>query len=178
MKVPAGTHWSPPVLSSSYRGNELAAGVDPPNPEKPSHVEADKFDGDWVLDNSVLFLEDFGWWIEAAYVIPEGDMGRVNEILKVFFGYCCLFIWSAYSHLQIWIFTFAGSSNQNYKDYMLKLYCLLRYEASKDLKNAILNNLLVNLMGELGKWIEGDLMQEHYNCWLEDIVMDQSENCR
>ena len=84
MKVPAGTHWSPPVLSSSYRGNELAAKVDPPNREKPSHVEADNFDGDQVLANSVLFLEDFGWWIEAAYVIPEGDMGRVNEILKVF----------------------------------------------------------------------------------------------
>ena len=54
-------------------------------------------------------------------------------------------------------------SNQNYKDYMLELYCLLKYEASKDLSNAVLNNMLVNLTGELGKWIEEDLMQEHYN---------------
>jgi hypothetical protein len=46
----------------------------------------------------------------------------------------------------------------------------LRYEASKDLKNALLSHMLVNLTGELGKWIEGDLMQEHYNRWLEDMV--------
>jgi hypothetical protein len=33
-----------------------------------------------------------------------------------------------------------------------------------------LNNWLVNTTGELGKWIEGDLLQEHYNRWLEDMV--------
>jgi hypothetical protein len=32
------------------------------------------------------------------------------------------------------------------------------------------NNWLVNLTGKLGQWIEGDLMQEHYNRWLEDMV--------
>jgi hypothetical protein len=26
------------------------------------------------------------------------------------------------------------------------------------------------LTGEVGKWIEADLLQEHYNCWLEDMV--------
>ena len=31
-------------------------------------------------------------------------------------------------------------------------------------------------MGELGKWIEGDLMQEHYNCWLEDMVSKKGGN--
>ena len=53
---------------------------------------------------------------------------------------------------------------------MLDFYCLFKYEASGDLSNAILQNMLVNITGELGKWIEGDLLQEHYNKWLEDMV--------
>ncbi|KAJ7707099.1 hypothetical protein B0H14DRAFT_2646904 [Mycena olivaceomarginata] len=70
----------------------------------------------------------------------------------------------------LWIFKFAGSSHQNYMAYPLEVYCLLRYEASKDLKNAILNNWLVCITGELGKWLPRDLHQEHYNRWLEDMV--------
>ena len=54
--------------------------------------------------------------------------------------------------------------------YLLEVYCLLRYEASQDLHDAILNNWLVNITGELGKWIKADLLQEHYNHWLEDMV--------
>ena len=42
-----------------------------------AHVEADDFDGDCVLANSFLFLEDFGWWIKATYVVPKGNMGCV-----------------------------------------------------------------------------------------------------
>ncbi|KAJ7686003.1 hypothetical protein B0H17DRAFT_1204550 [Mycena rosella] len=84
--------------------------------------------------------------------VPEGDIGRVWEIMK------------------IWIFKLAGSSHQNYMAYLLEVYCFLKYEASTDLKNAILNNWLVNVEGELGKWLPGDLHQEHYNRWLEDMV--------
>ncbi|EDR04537.1 uncharacterized protein LACBIDRAFT_330448 [Laccaria bicolor S238N-H82] len=54
------------------------------------HHEADKFDGDWVLANSILFLQDFGWWTEISYAVPEGDIGRVFEILKVQSGYLAL----------------------------------------------------------------------------------------
>ncbi|EDR00803.1 uncharacterized protein LACBIDRAFT_333858 [Laccaria bicolor S238N-H82] len=130
-----------------------------PNEDVPKvHKEADDFDGDHVLANSVLFLQDFGWWIEIAYAVSEGDIGRVFEILK------------------IWIFTFAGSSHHNYMTYLLEVYCLLRYEASRDLRDVILNNWLVNVTGELGKWIEGDLLQEHYNRWLEDMVKKRDEN--
>jgi hypothetical protein len=50
------------------------------------------------------------------------------------------------------------------------MYCLIRYESSKDLQDAILNNLLVNITGELGNWIEHDLLQEHYNRWLEYMI--------
>ena len=55
-------------------------------------------------------------------------------------------------------------------NYLLEVYCLLRYKASQDLRDAILNNWLVNITGELRKWIEANLLQEHYNCWLEDMV--------
>ena len=47
------------------------------------HQEADDFNGDRVLANTILFLQDFGWWIEIVYAVPEGDIGRVFEILKV-----------------------------------------------------------------------------------------------
>lgn len=47
------------------------------------HTEQPGFDGDRVLSNSILFLMEFGWWIELNYAIPEGDVGRVFEIFKV-----------------------------------------------------------------------------------------------
>ncbi|KAJ7845025.1 hypothetical protein B0H14DRAFT_2584918 [Mycena olivaceomarginata] len=116
------------------------------------HKEKDGFDGDRVLSNSILFLMEFGWWIELNYAIPEGDVGRVFEILKIF------------------VFTFAGTSNQNYIGYMLDLYALLEFECSPELKETLLDNWLFNLRGEAGKFIEGDLMQEWNNRWLEDIA--------
>ncbi|KAJ7504709.1 hypothetical protein B0H11DRAFT_1619969, partial [Mycena galericulata] len=116
------------------------------------HTEEPGFDGDRVFSNAILFIMEFGWWIELNCAIPEGDVGRVLEILKIF------------------IFTFAGTSNQNYMGYMLDLYALLEFECSPELKEALLNNWLFNLAAEIGTFIEGDLMQEHYNRWLEDMV--------
>lgn len=56
----------------------------PPMEDLPKvHQEVNNFDGDRVLANSILFLQDFGWWTEIAYAVPEGDIGRVFEILKV-----------------------------------------------------------------------------------------------
>ncbi|KAJ7708549.1 hypothetical protein B0H16DRAFT_1667975 [Mycena metata] len=117
-----------------------------------AHTEPPGFDGDRVLSNAILFLMEFAWWTELNYAITEGDVGRVMEILKIL------------------IFTFAGTSNQNYMGYLLDLHALLEFEYSPELKEAILNNWLLNLAGEVGRWIEADLMQEHYNKWLEDMV--------
>ncbi|KAJ7731018.1 hypothetical protein B0H16DRAFT_1893426 [Mycena metata] len=116
------------------------------------HEELPGFTGDRVLRNSELFMMDFGWFLELITAVPEGDIGRVWEIMK------------------IWIFTYAGSSHEQYRAYLLELYCFLKYDASVDLRDAVLNNWLVNITGELGKWIPGDLLQEHYNRWLEDMV--------
>lgn len=56
------------------------------------------------------------------------------------------------------------------------MYCLFRYESSKNLKDAIWNNWLVNVTGQLGYWIPDDLLQEHYNRWLEEIVEKSGKN--
>lgn len=47
------------------------------------HIEKAGFTGDRVLANSILFKLEYSWWIEASYAIPEGDIGRVWEIMKV-----------------------------------------------------------------------------------------------
>lgn len=71
---------------------------------------------------------------------------------------------------QIYIFTFAGTANQNYMGYMLDLYALLRFECSPDLQDGLLNNFVFNLPGEAGKFVEADITQEWFNRWLEDIA--------
>jgi hypothetical protein len=84
MKVPFGS----PITTTS--SSDMA--TDSPQSDLPAlpiedvpkvHQEADEFDSDRVLANSILFLQDFGWWTEMSYAVPEGDIGRVFEILKV-----------------------------------------------------------------------------------------------
>ncbi|KAJ6579351.1 hypothetical protein B0H10DRAFT_1676916, partial [Mycena sp. CBHHK59/15] len=77
----------------------------------------------------VLFLQDMGWWVIAAHAVPEGEIGRIWEIMK------------------IWIMNFSGSSNHNYATYLLETYCLHRFEASKEFSDAIFNNSLVSPNG-------------------------------
>ncbi|KAJ7266414.1 hypothetical protein B0H12DRAFT_1010765 [Mycena haematopus] len=144
MKAPKGTPWTAPSAPT----------IPPTTPKDEPHIHTEdtEFDGDRVLSNSILFVLEFGWWIELNYAIPEGDIRRVMEILKIF------------------IFTFAGTSNQNYMRYMLDLYALLEFECSPALKLTLLNNWLLNLCGEIGKFVEGDLMQEWNNKWLQVMV--------
>ncbi|KAJ7784967.1 hypothetical protein DFH07DRAFT_726168 [Mycena maculata] len=152
MKVPLGTPWVAPAETSRAKPDD--AGGEPEeemDPKRPTvHVEADDFMGDRVMANEILFLQDMGWWIIASDAIPDGEIGRYWEIMK------------------IWILCFAGSGNHNYTNYLLETYCLHRYEASKDFSNAMLNNSLINLRGH--KYIECDWVQEDYNKWLEEMV--------
>jgi hypothetical protein len=60
--------------------------------------------------------------------------------------------------------------------YLLDFYCLLRYKSSPALKVALLNNLLVNLKGMAGAFHEVDLLQEHFNLWLEDYIQKHGGN--
>jgi hypothetical protein len=117
MKVPVGTHWTPPVEASSgghaegNKGADVEEDIDDvPIDEsgevdgleeffsdaesmsgarkkkkktKTQHVEDPHFTGDRVLANEILFLQDMGWWVIAAHAVPEGEIGRVWEIMKV-----------------------------------------------------------------------------------------------
>ncbi|KAJ7495706.1 hypothetical protein B0H11DRAFT_2002186 [Mycena galericulata] len=82
----------PPTEIPAPELPKAGAGTDGPK----IHTEEAGFDGDRVFANAILFLMEFGWWIELNYATPEGDVGRVMEILKIF------------------IFTFGGTSTQNY----------------------------------------------------------------
>ncbi|KAJ7458253.1 hypothetical protein FB451DRAFT_1406554 [Mycena latifolia] len=179
MKVPSGTTWIAPVARQTEQEETVGEPeedeadpviVDEPGEEeqvvsdseeggkkrkkkkkRPTvHVEADGFTGDRVLANEVLFLQDMGWWIIAAHAVPDGEIGRVWEIMK------------------LWIMSFSGSGNHNYTNYLLETYCLHRYEASKDFSDAMLNNWLISTTGH--KYVELDWSQEYFNKWLEEMV--------
>jgi hypothetical protein len=80
MKVSVGPSTTMSTVVDIVEGDLPA----PPIEDLPKvHQEINNFDGDRVLANSILFLQDFGWWTEIAYAVPEGDIGRVFEILKV-----------------------------------------------------------------------------------------------
>ncbi|KAJ7812437.1 hypothetical protein B0H14DRAFT_2208379, partial [Mycena olivaceomarginata] len=140
MKTPRGTPWTAPIDINP----------DEPMPDSPSvHTEAADFSGDRTLANECLFLQDMGWWVIASHAAPDGEIGRLWEIMK------------------IWIFCFSGSSNRNYASYLLETYCLHWYEASEDFSHAMLDNWLVNLSGK--KYSECDYNQEWFNNWLEEL---------
>jgi hypothetical protein len=45
--------------------------------------DAESFDGDRSLSNSILFKVQFACWLLLEYAIKDGDIGRVLEQLKV-----------------------------------------------------------------------------------------------
>ncbi|KAH8101947.1 hypothetical protein BXZ70DRAFT_891314 [Cristinia sonorae] len=122
-----------------------------------SHSTSEVFKGDYPLANSCLLMRDGIWFLEVCRAVATGDTGRVWEILKV------------------WIFTFAGSGHSNYTTYLLELYCKFRYETDDATRTAIMNNWLVNLSGKHGQFLELDLMQEHFNFWLEELAQHKGK---
>ncbi|RXW17874.1 hypothetical protein EST38_g7988 [Candolleomyces aberdarensis] len=159
--TPAGSPWLP-------KHNEEAMDTTPEQPSSndmfddidlplPDEVGADDVAGDTTLANTILFLRDAIWWREVCLAVAEGDTGRVLEMFK------------------IWIFTFAGSKNPLYSSFLLEIYCNFKYEFSEKLREAILMYWVVNLSGLPGCFIELDLLQEHFNFWLEQIVQHKGK---
>ena len=68
------------------------------------------------------------------------------------------------------LFTFAGSSHSKYTSYLLNTIAFLEIDAGPELRNLFLRNWLVNLSGEVARYLEKDLMQEHHNDVLEGRV--------
>lgn len=50
------------------------------------------------------------------------------------------------------------------------MFCKVEYEFPGSLRTALFNNWLVNLSGRKDGFIELDLMQEHFNLWLEELA--------
>ncbi|KAJ7263041.1 hypothetical protein C8J57DRAFT_1071083 [Mycena rebaudengoi] len=169
MRIPLGTPWTPPIQTSTTGAMDGGDGEEeedededgPPADElgEPEADEAEGFDGDRVLANEILFLQDMGMWAIADHAVPDGEIGRIWEILKA---------------KQIWIFSFAGSGNRNYTTYLLETYCLHRYESSKDYSDALFNNWLISRNGKT--FMECDWAQEDFNKWLEEMVEHKGGN--
>lgn len=58
---------------------------------------------------------------------------------------------------------------------MLELYCSFKWECKPELRDAILQNWVVNRTGEPGHFLEMDLLQEHSNFWLEDLAQHKGK---
>jgi hypothetical protein len=75
----------------------------------------------------------------------------------------------------VWIFVFAGSGNTNYMNYLLETFCAFEFEYPADMRKALMDNWLVNLRGIPGAFLEMDLMQEHFNFWLEKMAQHKGK---
>jgi len=64
-------------------------------------------------------------------------------------------------------FTFWGAGATNYGNELLEHAALFIYVYPKKLREAPLNNWLVNPSGEPRRWHELDLLQEHLNFWIK-----------
>ncbi|KAG6836416.1 hypothetical protein H0H93_008157 [Arthromyces matolae] len=160
--IPLGSPWTPSTESHNAVDDQEMMDGDDEQSENLSEFSA--CDGpasaetaDITLGNSILFIRNAIWWREVSRAVARGDTGRIWEILK------------------IWIFTFAGSGNPRYSNYLLEMYCNFKYEYSPKLRDAILMNWLVNLHGKPGMFIEMDLMQEHFNFWLEEMAQHKGK---
>ena len=59
--------------------------------------------------------------------------------------------------------------------YLLEVWCSIEVEFPEATKIALLNNWLVNLAGKPGHFHPLDLMQEHFNFWLEELAQHKGK---
>ncbi|KAI0050052.1 hypothetical protein FA95DRAFT_1603903 [Auriscalpium vulgare] len=123
----------------------------------PTERNDSDFKGDWPLANSILRMRDGIWFLEVVRSVALGDAARAWEILKV------------------WIFTFAGAGNSNYASYLVEMFINLEHDYPAATREALFKNWLVNLKGKPGHFMELDLMQEHFNHWLEELAQHKGK---
>ncbi|KAI0072464.1 hypothetical protein K474DRAFT_1711577 [Panus rudis PR-1116 ss-1] len=96
----------------------------------------------------------------------KGDWSLANSVLLIRDG-----IW----FLEVWVFTFAGLGHPHYTSYLLDMYCKIKFELPDATRIALFENWLVNLEGKPGHFLELDLMQEHFNKWLEEMAQHKGK---
>ncbi|EGO02456.1 hypothetical protein SERLA73DRAFT_119706 [Serpula lacrymans var. lacrymans S7.3] len=153
--VPTGLQWDPGSVPNTVHTRivEMRVSVKVKKSKKKTEKEVETgapFEGDQCLAQSILLMRDSLIARKMAYAVSDGDIGRVYECLKLM------------------VFTFSGSLHTKYTTYLLEMICSLKYESSDALRNAIMQNWLVNLEGTAGSFYAGDLLQEHLNNSLQE----------
>ncbi|KAG8689251.1 hypothetical protein FRC08_011031 [Ceratobasidium sp. 394] len=115
-----------------------------PNPARSSGA-------DLLLGNITLFMRDAFWYLELASAVPEGDVGRIFEVIKLL------------------RFSFWGAAATNYGKELLELASNFLHKFSDSLRETVLNNYLVNPSGLAGRWQECDFFQEHSNKAIKSV---------
>ena len=168
--IPRGPDWDAPRTEDIDGITLLDTAV------KSKQKQPRLFQEDWALANSIIFLRDGILFLEVVRAIALGDIGRAWEVFKVV-SYIPQQRGASLTMplFQVWIFTFAGSGNSHYAGYLVEMYCNLEHEYPKVTRDALLNNWLVNTQGKPGHFLEMDLMQEHFNHWLEELAQHKGK---
>ncbi|KAF5337723.1 hypothetical protein D9611_014522 [Ephemerocybe angulata] len=144
--------------SQSESESEDSGGSEVGSDQSRSQAPKQALEPDESLANTINFMRATFWYLEVCAAIAEGDIGRVFEVIKLL------------------RFSFWGAGCTNYGNEMLELACNFLYEFSEGLKEAVLNNYLVNPSGKPGHWFELDLLQEHFNFWLKRLFNSKSHS--
>jgi hypothetical protein len=104
--------------------------------------------------NALIFIRDMVVYLEFCAAIKEGDVGRIEEILK-----------------RITIMLQSGK-HSNYALELLRLRFNIQHRWSENRKNAIFSSLLMNTKGLPHRWIPSDMYQASYfqTYWEEERV--------
>ncbi|THG92899.1 hypothetical protein EW026_g8172 [Hermanssonia centrifuga] len=117
----------------------------------PAPSPAPVTEGDMILENAMLFLQDAILLRDFTDAIKTGDSERIVLILKVF------------------ALSFRGAGRTKYAHEMLHLIHNIEHVWPKDLRDVIMKNWLVNPTGKTNAFVPVDLMQEHNNFWIKVI---------
>ncbi|EIN04090.1 hypothetical protein PUNSTDRAFT_76744 [Punctularia strigosozonata HHB-11173 SS5] len=152
--IPHGSPWqSPQMPTADHISEPRGESSKPKRQAKKKEWEADADrphpQGDTACGRSMRFLWDASISREMAMATAAGAIGIVYECVKLL------------------LLSFAGSTHTKYAVYLLEMICNHEDESSTALQQLMLNNWLVNPSGESGRWMEGDLYQEHLNGLLE-----------
>ncbi|KAG0195881.1 hypothetical protein BGX28_000430, partial [Mortierella sp. GBA30] len=108
--------------------------------------------------NAALFMRDMLVYMELCDAIKIGDVGRVQESLKI-----------------LAIMLQAGAT-KNYAQELLRLNFAINHVWSEGRKKAIFSSWLINTQGKENGFIPADLYQEHNNLLVKNLHAPKGSN--